>query len=157
MELEISVRPAQDSDLAAVSDVIDAAIMTWDLPERVKRLSRSSYHYNEADLRHYAIQVAMLGGRIVAVVAWDRQAHSVEQQQGLLLHGLYVHPDHQRQGIGARLFALAEQTARDFGLDGLLVKAQKDAQAFYRAHGMHQLAEDDSDSNFSARYWKRLN
>ena len=153
----ISIRPAQASDLEAINRVIEAAIMTWNLPARVKRLSLPSYHYNVFDLDHYAIHVAEQDGQIVGVVAWDRHALVVEgEQKGLLLHGLYVHPEQQQCGIGSRLFRVAEHAVREYRLAGLLVKAQKDAEAFYLARGMHKLVIADSARGFAGRYWKPL-
>jgi len=151
----IRLRPADDADLDDINRVIDAAILTWALPERVKRLSLSSYHYAPLDLQHFAIHVALLDGRIVGVAAWDSQAHPVApQQQGLLLHGLYVHPDFQRRGIGARLFRRAEQAVSEAQLDGLLVRAQKDAEAFYLACGMTTLPVLDGEREYARRFWK---
>jgi len=151
---EVTIRAASDVDLEAINRVIDAAIMTWDLPERVKRLSLPSYHYTAIDLAHYAIHVAVLDDRIVGVVAWDKEPHTVQQQRCLLLHGIYVHPDHHHQGIGSRLFSLAEQAGREQGLTGLVVKSQKDAEAFYASRGMHKLAVTDSEREFASRFWK---
>ena len=152
---DISLRVVTAADLDDINRVIDAAILTWDLPERVKRLSLSSYHYNDLDLQHYTILVAVQADQIVGVVAWDTQVHQLaNQQQGLLLHGIYVHPDHQQQGIGTRMFNRAEQAVIATKLDGLLVKAQKDAEAFYQSRGMHKLAVTDSQREFAARYWK---
>lgn len=153
-EGNINIRPARESDLAAINRVIDAAVMTWDLPERVKRLSMPSYHYTAIDLAHYEILVALEAENIVGVVAWDKEAHPVQQQRGLLLHGIYVQPDKQRQGIGRHLFMLAERAVLQNGMDGLLVKAQKDAEAFYHARGMHKLVVADHDREFANRYWK---
>ncbi len=154
-EVKIQLRPATDVDLDVINRVIDAAIMSWDLPARVKRLSLASYHYNEFDLQHYDILVAVQDDRIVGVVAWDKQAHPLpHQQQALFVHGLYVHPDHQHQGIGSRLFERAETAMHENKLDGLLVKAQKAAVGFYQARGMRKLAVTNSDREFAHRYWK---
>jgi predicted N-acetyltransferase YhbS len=152
--MNANIRTAQKADLDTINRVIDAAIMTWDLPERVKRLSLPSYHYNEVDLNHYEIYIALAGARIVGVVAWDREPHRVAQQQGLLLHGIYVHPDNQRQGLGTQLFHEAEKSVTAQQLDGILVKAQKDAETFYLSRGMHKLAITDSEREFANRYWK---
>lgn len=151
----IMLRPATGADLDEINRVIDAAIMTWDLPERVKRLSLPSYHYNNIDLQYYEIHVAVQGDQIIGVVAWDKQSHSLPQQQrGLFLHGLYVHPDQQHQGIGSRLFDCAEHAVIAAKLDGLLVKTEKDAKGFYASRGMHKLMVTDSARDFAHRYWK---
>jgi predicted N-acetyltransferase YhbS len=154
---EVSIRPARQADLEVINRIIDAAVMTWNLPARVKRLSLPSYHYNAFDLEHFAIYVAEQDGQIVGVVAWDKHALVIEgEQQGLLLHGIYVHPDKQHRGIGSRLFRVAENAVQESHLAGLLVKAQKDAEAFYVSRGMHKLAIADSARDFASRYWKPL-
>lgn len=153
-EVNTEIRPAQQVDLEDINRVIDAAVMGWDLPERVKRLSLPSYHYTAIDLAHYAIHVAVVDEHIVGVVAWDKEPYTVQQQRGLFLHGIYVDSDHQQQGIGSRLFSLAEQAGREQGLTGLVVKSQKDAEAFYASRGMHKLAVTDSEREFASRFWK---
>ena len=52
------LRPACGSDLDAVNGVIEAAVMGWHLPERVKRLSLPSYRYTRTDIDHMQVVVA---------------------------------------------------------------------------------------------------
>ena len=40
---DIRIRPVDETDLDALNRVIGAAVMTWALPERVKRLSLPVY------------------------------------------------------------------------------------------------------------------
>jgi hypothetical protein len=51
-QTEISIRTARESDLGALNEVIEACVMGWNLPERVKRLSLGSYRYQPHDLAH---------------------------------------------------------------------------------------------------------
>lgn len=155
---DIRLRPATENDLESINRIIDAAIMTWDLPERVRRLSLSSYHYTPIDLQHYVIIVAVRLGHIVGVIAWDSEPHQVnEKRNGILIHGLYVEPALHRMGIGMRLFRYAEQAVAAAYQDaGLWVKAQKEAEGFYRACGMRKLAVDDLAYDYEHRYWKPL-
>jgi predicted N-acetyltransferase YhbS len=153
---EPSIRPASKTDLDAINRIIEAAIMTWDLAERVKRLTLPTYKYNEMDLQHLEIVVAEQSGTIVGVAAWE-QANSIDAPKGktaLLLHGVYVDPEHHRQGIGSLLFSAAEQAVSKRRLDGLLVKAQKGSEPFYIAQGMRKLAVEDVKREFENRYWK---
>lgn len=69
--------------------------------------------------------VAETEGRVVAFSSW---------QEGELL-ALYVHPDSQRQGIGAALLATCRRDAQACGQSILRVKAALGAEAFYRRHG----------------------
>lgn len=156
-QADITLRTAKVADLEQLNRVIDAAIMTWDLPDRVKRLSRFSFHYTSVDLQHFEIIVAKSQDKIAGVVAWDRQAQAVTgRQHGLLMHGLYVDPAMQHRGIGTRLFRCAERAVIEAHQDGLWVKAQKDAEAFYQACGMHKLPARDHGRGYAHRYWKSL-
>jgi N-acetylglutamate synthase-like GNAT family acetyltransferase len=131
--------------------------MTWQLPERVKRLAMPGYRYNEHDLEHYEIVVAESGHHIVGVAARDTEPHQgPADERAMLLHGIYVHPEQQHRGIGSQLLAAAEHTAcaRDF--DGIMVKAQKDAEGFFGAQGLEKLEIRDLARDYENRYWKRL-
>ena len=69
----VTLREASKADLVAINQVIDAAIMTWKLPERVKRLSLPSYHYKEHDLQHIKLIVAEDDKQnIIGVAAWEQ-------------------------------------------------------------------------------------
>ena len=159
MATAINIRKASTADLVDINPVIDAAIMTWDLPERVKRLSLPSYHYTEHDLQTIALMVAEANNKnIVGVAAWDR-ADSKDAPSGyntLLLHGIYVEPAHHHQGIGQQLLQAAEQAAIEQGYNALLVKAQASAAGFFLAQGMRPLQVENASRDYAHRYWKPL-
>ncbi len=153
----IQTRPANASDLDAINALISLCVMGWDLPERVKRLSIGSYQYNELDLQHLHLFVALdSSGHIVGVVALE-EADTSElpgAQTGLLLHGLYTSPDNQRQGIGKKLLKLAFDRVRDQQLNGLLVKAQADANSYFQKQGFSLLPVVDHNKDYPHRWWK---
>lgn len=132
--------------------------MGWDLPERVKRLALPSYRYDEHDLAHLDLWVAQISTAIVGVVALEPAdtRDLPDGQRGLLLHGLYVHPDYQHRGIGRQLLQHAEQQVRERHLDGLLVRAQRAAGEFFAAQGMQALAARDDERDYQHRYWKAV-
>jgi len=69
---EIHIRLAKETDLEAVNSIIHAAVMTWDLPARVKRLSLPGYSYNVTDFDHLVIVVAEnQRHEIVGTAAWE--------------------------------------------------------------------------------------
>lgn len=156
--MAIIVEAAKKSDLDNINHVIEAAIMMWDLPERVKRLSLASYFYNELDLSHLEIRVAKHDKKIVAVASWEDAdiKDTPQQKTGLLLHGLYVHPESQGLGIGKKLVQEAEKAARTKGLSGLLVKAQTDAIGFFIQQGMHEVKIQDASRDYAHRLWKDI-
>lgn len=148
------IRHAAESDLDAINRVIEAAVMTWKLPERVKRLSVASHFYHPLDLQHMHIQVAEDQGRIMAVVAVDDEPVEVAGKgRALLLHGLYVAPEYQGQGTGSVLFEVAMSRVNERAMDGLLVRAQKDALGFFRKQNMQTLPVSDQRKDYQNRFW----
>ena len=153
------LRPAVPGDLDQINALIGRAVMTWALPERVKRLALPLYHYDRQDLEHLRILVAEEGAAaLIAVAAWEpAEARDCPQgRRGLLLHGLYVDPGRQRQGLGSRLLAAAVSAAQAQRYDGLLVKAQADAVGFFLARGLESLACEDPDRDYPNRFWMDL-
>lgn len=155
----ITIHLALLIELNAVNKVVEAAIMNWDLPERVKRLSLPSYRYTEVDLKHLNLVVAEnneLG--IIGVAAWE-EADPKDipgGQTAMLLHGIYVTPSHHHHGIGQQLLQYVETTVQS-QCEDLLVKAQADADAFFLAQGMQRLIIENDKRDYANRFWKQLN
>jgi GNAT superfamily N-acetyltransferase len=156
----IQLRFAKSTDLDAINAVVTAAVMQWDLPERVKRLALSSYHYSEHDFSTMGFMVAedRATHQVVGIAAWE-PAHGTDlppQRTGLLLHGLYVLPQRQGAGVGAKLFSAVEKVAGEEGYHGIVVKAQSGAGGFFRRQGMDKLRVEDDERDYAHRYWKAL-
>lgn len=156
--MSITYRAASKADLPAMNGVIERAVMTWRLPERVKRLSLPLYRYNETDLGHLEVCVAQDEAAIAGLAAWEpaEAADLPEGKRGLLLHGLFVDPDRQRRGIGTHLLNACVARARELGLDGVLVKSQADAEAFFERHGLIRLPVHDQSRDYPLRYWQEV-
>lgn len=156
MTVTLTLHSISAAELPAVNAVIEAAVLGWQLPERVKRLVLPSYRYDAADLQHLQINaLSTPAQQIVAVAAWEAAdlRDTPAQQTGLLLHGLYVHPAWQRQGLGKRLLQAAQQATLAGGYAGLLVKAQADAESFFAVCGLQKLPVEDSTRHYASRYW----
>jgi predicted N-acetyltransferase YhbS len=156
----VTLRPASRDDLAALNKVIERAVQTWKLPERVKRLALPTYLYNEHDLQHLHIELATDSeGGAVGVAAWEAAVarDCPDGVRGLLLHGLYVDPEKQQCGIGGRLLQAAISAAREQGYAGVLVKAQADAGGFFSSQGLQLLAVKDTSRDYPNRYWLDTN
>ena len=158
-DVDIKLRPLASVDLDSANAVVEAAIMTWDLPERVKRLSLASYRYDAHDLEHVTLMGAVdADDAILGVAAWEPAsvADAPDGAKGLLLHGIYVVPTRYHAGIGSRLIVAAIQAARQARFDGVLVKANPDAQRFFLANGLRQLATEDARRDYPYRFWRDL-
>ncbi|WP_455198982.1 GNAT family N-acetyltransferase [Kaarinaea lacus] len=155
----IKIRQATVVDLDDINRVIEAAVMTWDLPERVKRLSLSSYRYTKLDFKHLEIVVAEDSDqKIIGVAAWEEadKKDAPSGKHAMLLHGIYVDPAYYQQGIGHQLFLQAEQATRRQHFDGLLVKAQTGAEAFFQAQGMQRVNVENAERDYANRFWKEF-
>jgi predicted N-acetyltransferase YhbS len=155
----VHLRQARNDDLLTLNAVIERAVMTWQLAERVKRLSLPSYRYYPHDLDHLHIVVAEDAAHaIVGVAAWEPASPRDLQarQRGLLLHGLYVDPAHLRRGVGSQLLDAALAAAQAQGFEGLLVKAQADASGFFSARGMQRLQVEDPQRDYPHRFWQAV-
>ncbi|MCA1789138.1 MAG: GNAT family N-acetyltransferase [Thioalkalivibrio sp.] len=152
------IRDAGGSDLDAVNAVVEAAIHTWKLPERVKRLALPLYRYTPEDLAHLQLRVLEKPPGIIAVAACEPAdpRDLPGAGSGMLLHGLYVDPARHRQGLGARLLGDAAGAARDRGHEGILVRAQADAEGFFAGRGFRRLPVRDAARDYAARLWLPL-
>ena len=154
---DIDIRLAVQADLDAINRVIEAAVMTWDLPNRVKRLSLPVYRYDCVDFDHLDIVLAEdRRQNIIGIAAWE-QTDAKELPAGnraLSLHGIYVDPSYQQQGIGSKLFRVVEKAACKRGFDGLLVKAQQGANGFFISLGMQRLQAEEPQHQYANRFWK---
>jgi len=109
--------------------------MQWDLPDRVKRLSLSSFHYDALDLQHMDIHVATDDEQIiVGVVACEM----TDSPDAMLLHGIFVRPNEQHQGVGTLLLKTLEQSLSSSRVKTLLVKPQKEAMSFFQGLGFER-------------------
>jgi GNAT superfamily N-acetyltransferase len=150
---------AAPSDLNDINNLIAAAIATWHLAERVKRISLPLYRYHENDLKEMQIIVAHSGEDDILGVAAVEPAYASDVFGGLptsLLHGIYVAPNLHRRGVGTRLIEKIENLAHSRGARVLLVKARPEAISFFKARGFGQLTTRDRRGDYPYQFFKIL-
>ena len=155
----VYLRDATIGDLDAINAVVAAAMQTWGLSERVLRLSLPLYRYAPEDLRHQQLLLAEGdNGTVIGMAAFETAEASpaAEHRKTALLHGIYIDPRHHRRGVGTRLLARVEASARQQGFDGLLSKANPAATGFFETRGFECLPIVDSKIDYPYRYWKKL-
>jgi GNAT superfamily N-acetyltransferase len=142
-DIAIEAEMPVEGGLAAVNALIERAIEGWDLSPRVKRAAAESYRYDAHDaaegqfLRAFDADGALSG--VAVLLAPDpRDADPAEAR---LLHGLFVAPERQGHGVGARLLEAAGAAARDGGATRLIVRAQRGARDYFRDRGFQQMAD----------------
>lgn len=154
----LKLTQATIDDLPDINNIIELAISSWNLPQRVKRLSLSSYLYDELDLQHYTIFLAQVNNNTIGIISYE-QAESKDvslEKNVLFVHGLYVAPDFQRQGAGSFLIHAVEKIAKKNNLGGILIKAQKEAIPFYLKNKFMQIQATNARREYPERYWKSI-
>ena len=159
LEIELCHEQLDSKRLDRMNQIIAAAIGTWKLPERVKRIGLPLYQYHECDLPHMRFLIAKTGAcsDFFGLAALE-DADTVESRQygALWLHGIYVDPRVQRKRIGTRLLEAAEIFSVASNARGLLVRAQSGAVPFFEANGYKRLPIEDPARDYAHRFWKLL-
>lgn len=102
--------------------------------------------------------VAERDGEVVAMANLGRLAASYRDFPHVtgdreVMWKLYVHPDHQGLGIGARLLAGIEALVEGDELWLEVVDGNEQAFGFYRAHGFDEVERVSDDGPFPADIW----
>ena len=131
---ELTIAPARALDAGRLSDVMACANaqLEW-LPQAHSR----------------AEEIGVLGDMIE--VGWVQVARTDEAVVGFLvrrdaeIHGLYLHPKAQGQGIGRRLINVAKDHRDHLGLWSFAANAR--ATRFYRQVGFLEVMRSDGAGN----------
>jgi GNAT superfamily N-acetyltransferase len=158
--LSCSLEAVNRSARAEVNAIIAAAIDSWPLPARLRRLSVPVLAYRDDDFDAYAIALVHCAGRSegapVGVVARCLET-SVADGSYLFVHGLYLLPALQRRGIGRELLGRLEGEAVEARARGVLVKAERVALPFFLGAGYAQLAPGEGPGgDYPYRCWREL-
>ncbi|BDG73185.1 GNAT family N-acetyltransferase [Roseomonas fluvialis] len=125
-----ALRRATPADATAIRDVTRAAYARW-VPVVGREPMPMRADYDAAVLSH-RFDLLVRGVSLMALIETDlRDDH-------LWIENIAVHPDHQRQGLGRRLLAIADALAREAGRDELRLltnAAFAGNVALYESHG----------------------
>jgi GNAT superfamily N-acetyltransferase len=169
--LKVEITPPGDTEhLGQINEVVSEAVLSWPIADRVRRLALPSYLYDASDVDamrfHMARAPVADGEKVVGVAAYEPADPSelpeppapatADARRGWLLHGLFVRPDQQRRGVGWHLLASVVSTARQAGIHGIVVKANRHAVPFFEANGFNPLAPADTKRDYPHRYWLSL-
>jgi len=155
----ISVHEATASDLHTVNGIITESIVSWGLPDRVRRLATPSLTYNESDLKHMSVIFLInADGSGIAMAAWEEASglDVPENTKEFLIHGLYVVPACQQRGLGTRLIELVANRISHRKSGGMTVRAWRDSVAFFLSRGFAPIKPDSSTDTYPQRLWRSL-
>jgi GNAT superfamily N-acetyltransferase len=110
---ELLIRPAEDADSDAIIALIDLCWSAYpgvilDVDREEPGLRRPASWFRE---RNGMLWTAWADAALAGIGGYTFHADGPEAE----LHKLYVHPDQRRGGLGRRLVALIEDTARRRG------------------------------------------
>ena len=135
-EEDLVLRPFESADAPPVAALIATTMRrsnARDYP--LERLEALIDYFTPEKLRQLATEreclVALDGSRVVGTAA----------REGAELLTFFVHPDYQRRGVGARLLARLESSARAAGSTVMRVEASLTGAPFYERSGYRRTGE----------------
>jgi len=141
MTEQLNVEPVTVAQLGIVNDIIAAAVLGWPMAMRLKRRAVGVLTYDALDVDEMELLLARVGDAPAGVAAWDPATllQGRDAWSGALLHGLYVHPQWQRSGIGTALQQRVAEQAADLGFDALVVKSERVSVSYFERCGYETL------------------
>lgn len=134
----MEIRRADINDIDELSKLYYDTVVTVnakDYSEEQIRAWASTYNNEHGWIRRIEEQyffVALQAGKILGFASLDNSGY---------LDLIYVHKDHQRQGIGNALLAQLEKTANELELNEINVQSSITAKPFFEAHGFKVMGQ----------------
>jgi N-acetylglutamate synthase-like GNAT family acetyltransferase len=138
--MEIEIRRATEEDAESISRVILAALRKTNAkdysPDTIARVEQSfSPSAVSALFRKRKVFAAVVHDTVVGTASLD----------GTAVRSVFVAPELHGRGIGKRLMAVVEQTARADGVDVLTVPSSVTAELFYAKLGFQAVRDSYYD------------
>ena len=125
-------RLALMSDLDSINQLIQAAVTNWPLPLRLKRRAVPVLQYDPLDFDHLTLFVCESDAEILGVAAID-----LDHAPGkALLHGLFVLPTVQGNGIGKQLMQMSFNWAEKNQLEAVVIRAERVSVPYFQRQGL---------------------
>jgi len=143
----MKIRHFKTSDAKTIADLFHDSVhaISSDIysQEQLAAWSPSPPDYNmwEARLERTRPFVATIDGVMVGFIELELDGH---------IDCLYVHPNHQGQGVAKALFHYARNTAIENGCQTMSVEASKIAKSFFLKRGFEIQAENSVFRNHQA-------
>jgi N-acetylglutamate synthase-like GNAT family acetyltransferase len=138
--MKTMIRRALQGDAGDISAIISRALRETNAKdytnEVIERIERTFSPFAMIQLiNKRTVFVATVNDRIVGAASLD----------GALVQAVFVSPDLQGEGIGKRLMAQIERTARKGGISVLTVPSSITAESFYAQVGFRAVGESCYD------------
>lgn len=139
--MSLLLRLALDRDLAAINDIynhyVPISTTTYDV-EPTSQAQRQKWYAGREPI--HPVTVACRGG---CVVGWG-SLHPFRGKSGYRFtveNSVYVHANHQRQGIGSALLADQIERARQLGIHAIVAGIDALQDASIKLHARHGFVE----------------
>jgi N-acetylglutamate synthase-like GNAT family acetyltransferase len=134
------IRRAQPADAAALTSLALTSKAVWGYDESFMAACRAELTITPESIARHATQIIERQGRVLGFYQLRIDGAVAEVAQ------FFIAPAMLRRGLGRRLWAHLDQTARATGARRLEVDSDPHAEAFYVAMGMRRIGAAPSGS-----------
>jgi GNAT superfamily N-acetyltransferase len=134
----LKIRPAQESDVDAIFDLIRGLADYEKLSDRVTGNTELLRSHLFGDRPYAEAIVAELGDLSIGFALFFHNYSTFLTQPGLYLEDVFVRPEYRRQGVGKALLAAVAKIAVDRGcgrLEWSVLEWNQNAIEFYQSLG----------------------
>ena len=151
-EQRFNIIKGNTGTLESANSVIRSAVASWDLPERLKRLSAPVLQYSEIDLKDYEYALCIYRRRVIATAFW----RIIHWQDRIDLHGLFTAKPWQGIGAGGQLQKYIVENSGHPSLNHIYVKAHRCATSYFESTGYKKINPDEHASLYPHQYKKEI-
>lgn len=143
--MSLAIRPASDADLPAINGIYNHYVVTSTTTYDLTPLTLEERHrwFAGREKIHPVIVVCGTAGDAEKIVGWGslNVFRSKPGYRFTVENSVYVHPDHQRQGIGSAIIEHQIRQAKELGLHAIVAGIGAEQTASIALHGKHGFVE----------------